>query len=138
MRHKGIDTMADTVDVFEIFYSELITVVPMIINELVIKLYSANLLSRHHKNSIDSLAVGAEKTQYLLEKVIYPGLKNGYTKYFDEMLKIMESSDDALVKYLADKIHKFSTSSSMPSVDQTPATQSEGNYVCSHCIVVAV
>ena len=40
----------------------------------------------------------------------------------------MESSDDPTVNYLVDEIRKFSTSSSMSSVDQLkPAVQSRGN-----------
>ena len=40
----------------------------------------------------------------------------------------MESSDDPTVNYLVNEIHKFSTSSSMSSVDHTQTTQSKGNY----------
>ena len=44
------------------------------------------------------------------------------------MLRIMESSDDPTVNYLVDKMHKFHTPPSMPSVNQTQAIQSKGNY----------
>ena len=100
----------------------------MIINDLVNKLYSAELLSGNHKDCIDSLASGKEKAEYFLDKVIKPGLEINYTKLFDEMLRVMESSDDPTVNYLVNEIHKFSTSSSMSSVDQTQATQTKGNY----------
>ena len=58
--------------------------------------------------------------------MIKPGVEINYTKLFDEMLRVMESSDDPTVNYLVKEIQKFSTSSSMSSVDQ--ATRSKGNY----------
>ena len=76
--------MADTMDVFEKFYSELTTVVPIIINDLVTKLYADKLLSGNHKDYIDSLAKGKEKTKYFLDEVIKPGQKINYMKLFDE------------------------------------------------------
>ena len=120
--------MVDILDVFKKFYSELTKVLPMIINDLANNLYSDKLLSGNHKDCIDSLATGKEKTEYLLDKVIKPGLEINYTKLFDEMLRVMESSDDPTVNYLVNEIHKFSgTSSSMSSVDRLkPAVQSRG------------
>ena len=79
--------MAKGVDVFKKFYPELTEVLPMVINSLVTKLYSDKLLSGNHKDCIDSLAPGKEKTEYFLDKVIKPGLTINYTKLFDEMLK---------------------------------------------------
>ena len=114
--------MADAVDVFKKFYSKLTKVLPMIINSLVTKLYSDKLLSGDQKSSIDSLASSKEKTVYFLDEVIKPGLEIHYTKLFDEMLRVMESSDDPTVNYLVNEIYKFSTSSSMPSA------QAKGNY----------
>ena len=122
------DEMADTLDGFKKFYSQLTKVLPMIINDLVTKLYSDKLLSGNHKDCIDALKTGKEKTEYLLDKVIKPGLTIKYTKLFDETLRVMESSDDPTVNYLVNEIHKFSTSSSMSSVDRPkPAVQSRGN-----------
>ena len=120
--------MVNTLDVFKKFYLELTEVLPMIITSLVTKLYSHNLLSDNHKDFIDSLATSKDKTEYFLDKVIKPGLPIKYTNFFDEMLRVMESSDDPTVNYLIDEIHKFSTPHSMPSVDQPkPFTQSKGN-----------
>ena len=65
--------------------------------------------------------------------MIKPGLEIKYTKLFDEMLKIMESSDDATVNCLVNKVHEFSISSSMLSVVETQTTQSEGDY-CDTCV----
>ena len=120
--------MTNTLDVFKKFYSELTEVLPMVISSLVTKLYSDKLLSDNHKDCIDSLTTGKKKTEYFLDKVIKPGLTINYTKLFDEMLRVMESSDDPTVNYLVNEIHKFSISSSMSSVDQLkPAVQSRGN-----------
>ena len=110
--------MADTVDVFKQFYSELTKVLPMIITTLVTKLYSNKLLSGDQKSTIDSLATTKEKAVYFLDEVIKPGLEINYTKLFDEMLRVMESSDDPTVNYLVNEIHKFSTSSSIPTQDK--------------------
>ena len=119
--------MANTLDIFKKFYPELTEVLPMVITSLVTKLYSDKLLSGNHKDCIDSLATGKDKTEYFLDKVIKPGLTINYTKLFDEMLRVMESSDDPTVNYLVNEIHKFSTSSSMPSGDQLkPVVQSRG------------
>ena len=124
----NVNIMANKMDAFKKFYSGLIKVVPMIINDVVTKMYCDKLLSGNHKDCIDSLATGKEKTEYLLDKVIKPGLEIDYTKLFDEMLRVMESSDDPTVNYLVNEIQKFSTSSSMSPVDQTLATRSKGDY----------
>ena len=117
--------MANTLDVFKKFYSELTAVLPMIITSLVTKFYSAKLLSGDQKSSIDSLATGKEKTVYFLDDVIKPSLEIKYTILFDEMLKIMESIDNPTVRYLVDEINKFGKSLSPSPPIQ--ATQSKGN-----------
>ena len=120
--------MADAIDVFKKFYSELTKVLPMIINNLVTTLYSDKLLSGDHKDRIESLLTDREKTEYFLDRVIKPGLEIEYTKQFDEMLRVMKTSDDSAVNYLVNKIQKF-TSTTMLSADQNQTT-SKGNY-CS-------
>ena len=99
--------MANAIDVFKKFYSELTKVLPMIINNLVTKLYSSELLSGDHKGYINSLLTTKEKTEYFLDKVIKPGLEIKYTKQFDEMLRVMKTSDDCAVIYLVGEIQKF-------------------------------
>ena len=96
----NVDIMANKMDAFQKFYLELTEVLPMIINSLVTRLYSDKLLSGNHKDCMDSLATGKEKTEYFLDKVIKPGLAIKYTKLFDEMLRVMESNDDPTVNYL--------------------------------------
>ena len=96
--------MASAIDVFKKFYSELTKVLPTIINNLVTTLYSNKLLSGDHKESIDYLLTNKEKTEYLLDKVIRPGLEIEYAGLFIEVLEIMRTSDDRTVNYLIDKI----------------------------------
>ena len=112
----------DPIDVFKKFYSELTKVLPMIINNLVTTLYSNELLSGDHKGCIDSLPTTKEKTEYFLDKVIKPGLEIKYTKQFDEMLRVMRTSDDSAVNYLVDEMQKFTTS----SVDQKQSATCKG------------
>jgi len=92
-------------DAFKEFYTKLEEVLP--IGSLKSQFYSRNLLSNDHKSKLDVLTGDKEKVEYFLDKVIKPGLQIGYTKQFDEMLLIMQNSDDPPVKYLADEIIKF-------------------------------
>ena len=118
--------MANAMDIFKKFYSELTKVLPMIINILVTTFYSSKLLSGDHKDHIDSLPTNKEKAEYFLDKVIKPGLEIKYTEQFDEMLKMMTNSDDPAVKYLVDEMQKLSTLSSVSSVDQNQPTTCKG------------
>jgi len=92
-------------DAFKEFYTKLEKVLP--IDSLKSQFYSRNLLSNDHKSKLDAMTGDKEKVEYFLDKVINPGLQIGYTKQFDEMLLIMQNSDDPPVKYLADEIIKF-------------------------------
>ena len=118
--------MANAMDVFKKFYSELTKVLPMIINILVTTFYCSKLLSGDHKSRIDSLPTDREKAEYFLNEVIKPGLEIKYTEQFDEMLKVMTNSDDPAVKYLVDEMQKFVASSSVSSVDQNQPTTCKG------------
>jgi len=80
--HLGVNEMADAIDVFKQFYSELTKVLPMIINSLVTKLYSDKLLSGDHKTEIDSLSSKPRKTEYFLDKVVRAGLEIKYIQKF--------------------------------------------------------
>ena len=117
--------MANAVDVFKKFYSELTKVLPMIINILVTTFYSRELLSGDRKDRIDSLSTEREKTKYFLDKVVKPGLEIKYTEQFDEMLRVMKNSDDPAVKYLVDEMQKF-ISTANSSVGQKQPTAREG------------
>lgn len=89
---------------FKEFYPKLLEVLPT--SHLISQFYSRNLLSDDHKCKLDALTNEKERAEYFLDKVIKPGLQIDYTKQFDEMLLIMQSSDDPLVKYLADEVKK--------------------------------
>ena len=127
--------MADAIDVFKNFYSELTKVLPMIINNLVTKLYSTGLLSGDHKSRIESLSTDKEKTEYFLDKVIKPGLEIKYTKQFDEMLRVMRSSDDCAIIYLVDEIQKFisgsSSSMSLLGIGEKQSVEAKGMHTIS-------
>ena len=114
--------MANAIDVFKKFYLELTKVLPIIINTLVNILYSKELLSGDHKGCIDSLPTTKEKTEYFLDRVIKPGLEIKYTKQFDEMLRVMRTSDDSAVNYLVNEMQKFT----MSSVDQKQSATCKG------------
>ena len=124
--------MANAMDIFKKFYSELTKVLPMIINILVTTFYSSKLLSGDHKGRIDSLPTDREKTKYFLDEVIKPGLEIKYTKQFDEMLKVMTNSDDPAVNYLVDEMQKF-VSTSVSSVDQNQPTTCKGITILLYC-----
>ena len=119
-------------DVFKKFYSELTKVLPMIINNLVTKLYSDKPLSGDHKGRMESLLTDKEKTEYFLDKVIKPALEIKYTKQFNEMLRLIKTSDDCTIVYLVDEIQKFmsylpsGTDSSVPLVVEKEST-AKGN-----------
>ena len=97
----------------------------MIINNLVTTLYSKELLSGDHKSRIESLLTDKEKTEYFLDRVIKPGLEIKYTKQFDEMLRVMGTSDDSAVNYLVDEMRKFT----MSSVDQIQSATCKGTII---------
>ena len=97
---------------FKKFYPSLLEILP--VDVLTIQLFSKNLLSDTHKDKLDSLAASKainrkEKAKYFLDEVITPGLRIKYTEQFDEMLVIMEDSDDPPVKFLASEITKSLT-----------------------------
>ena len=95
-------------------------------------LYSNELLSGDNKGYIDSFLTNKEKTEYLLDKVIKPGLEIEYTELFDEMLRIMKTSDDRTVNYLVDKIEKFTLRAPPLPVEQKPVA-SQGNHTNNTC-----
>ena len=118
--------MANAIDIFKKFYSELNKVLPMIISALVTQLYSSGLLSGDSKGCIDALPTHKEKTEYFLDSVIKPGLEIECTEQFDEMLKVMRTSDEVAVKCLFDKIEEFMSTTSCKGTSKgtvQPATQ---------------
>jgi len=123
-------TMAKTAkDAFVEYYSSLLEVLP--INTLVSTLYSKKLLSEDHKKKIDSLSTQREKSSYFLDNVINPGLIVGYTKLFEEMLKVMESSDDPVANHVIEQIKMFmGCSLSTDHEISYREVSSKGKYIC--------
>ena len=99
--------MASAIDVFKKFYSDFTKLLPMIINKLVARFYSDGYLSGDHKSRIDSLPTDEEKTGYFLDRVIKPGLETKFTEQFDEMLRVMKTSDDCAIGNLVEEVQKF-------------------------------
>ena len=91
-------------DAFKGFYPKLLEIIP--ISHLITQFYSRTLLSDDHKGKLDAMGTDKEKAEYFLDKVIRRGLQIDYTEQFDEMLSIMQNSDDPPVKYLADEVLK--------------------------------
>ena len=104
---RGVDFKMATSSkgAFKEFYPKLLEIIP--ISHLITQFYSRTLLSHDHKGELDAMATDKEKAKYFLDKVIKPGLQIDYTEQFDEMLLIMQNSDDPPVKYLADEVTKF-------------------------------
>jgi len=90
---------------FKEFYSRLVKVLPM--SSISSDLYSHDLLPGDHKDTINALDTQKKKAEYFLDHVIKPGLEIGYTGQFDEILKVMDSSNDPPVKFLVGRIKKF-------------------------------
>ena len=99
-------------------------------NNLVTKLYSVKLLSGDQKSNIDSQPTNKEKAKYFLDSVIEPSLKVKFTKLFDEMVKVMITSDNPTVNYLVDEVRKFSPASipAIPARDGEKESTPKGNY----------
>ena len=129
---RGVVTMAKRIDVLKKFYSEFTKVLPMIINDLVTTMYSSGLLSGDNKGNINSLPTNKGKVEYLLDKVIRPGLEIEYAEQFDEMLKVMRTSDDPAVNYLVDMVDKFTSATKLLSVDQVHVTSRGNHHKCMH------
>ena len=87
------------------FYTQLSIILP--IDDLVHRLYSQDLLSSHHRTELRKLIAKDDKIKYFLDNVLDPSIDIGYTMQFDEMVNLMENSDDSAVKYLVKKIQDF-------------------------------
>ena len=104
---------------FQNFYPKLLKVLP--INSILTDFYSHGLLPGDHKANIDALDTQKRKAEYFLDYIIKPGIEVGYTGQFDKMLKVMETSDDPAVKFVAEEIRRFCVScSEMSREPETP------------------
>jgi len=75
-------------------------------NDMSSDLYSNDLLPGNHKAKIEALDTQKEKAEYFLDNVIEPGMAIGYTGVFNDLLRVMENSDNRPLKDLAGKIKK--------------------------------
>ena len=107
---------------FQKFYPKLLKVLPM--NSIVTDFYSRGLLPGDHKANIDALDTQKRKAEYFLDCVIKPGLEVGYMGQFDEMVKVMETSDDPAVKFVATEMRKFDSSESSSESSRDPQRNS--------------
>ena len=102
-----------TEDIFKEFYPKLLEILP--VECLIIQFFSKELISSAEKDKLEAFSSDKEKAKYFLNKVIEPGLKIGYMDQFDEMLAVMENSNDrSPVKFLATEMKKLLKS---PTVD---------------------
>ena len=119
------------------FYSDLTSVLP--IGHLIPCLYSKGIISSESVSELKALD-GCERVGYFLDKVLIPGVRIGYTELFENLLGVMEVSDDGAVKYLAGKIRMFlskdSTTSIIPSTAATPIDI--GSYFIRPCCVAII
>ena len=104
--------------VFQNFYPKLLKVLP--INSILTDFYSHGLLPGDHKANIDALDTQKRKAEYFLDYVIKPGIEVGYTGQFDNMLKVMETSDDPAVKFVAEEIRRYVSCGEMSREPETP------------------
>ena len=77
--------------VYKKFYSDLLEA-DLLIDSLTKGLQSINLFTDHHKNELEACDTQRAKIQYVLDRIIEPDLKDGETRSFDVLLKIMEKS----------------------------------------------
>ena len=124
-----------TEDIFKEFYPQLLEVLP--VDCLISQFISKKLLSSAHKGKLQEMSTNSGRKKYFLDKVIEPGVKIRYKDQFDEMLALMEKSDDPPVKFLADKMMKSRFPPTPTLYDQTPTqtiipqnTESQCKCVC--------
>ena len=124
--------------VFRTFYAKLLKVLPM--KTIVIEFYSRNLLPGDHKANIEALDTQKQKAEYFLDYVIKPGIEVGYTGQFDEMLKVMEISDDPAVKFVVGEIKGCSNNESTRDLQQNSESIGEYHHItkrmCSQASVL--
>jgi len=116
--HFLSETMAEvkgTYKAFTKFYAKLTKALPM--DDLLDEFYANRLLPDDHKAKIESLRTRKEKAQYFLDEIIKRGLSIGYTKQFNEMINVMESSNDPVLKNLSKQIQEYAFSISPNSSD---------------------
>ena len=77
------------------------------------KLYSCDLLPDDNKEHVQSLPTGANKAMYFLDHVIKPSVATGADSSFDQLLNVMEDSEQGikeLAKLIRTSLRKRSNS----------------------------
>ena len=121
-------------DIFKEFYPQLLEILP--VDCLINQFFSKQLLSSAHKSNLQDISTNRGRAKYFLDEVIQPGVNIGYYKQFDEMLAVMEKSDNPPVKFLADKMMKSRFPPTPTHFDPTPSqaipqnTESQCKCVC--------
>ena len=100
------------------FHEQLSIILP--IDDLVQHLYSQDLLSKHHKDQLKKLTARDDKIRYFFDDMLDPSIRVGYLGLFDEMLSLMENSDDSVVKFIAKKIQSSLSSEAPSEATETP------------------
>ena len=99
-------TMAD-VECFRKAFKEFhIKLTELPINDMIEELYTKNLLPGDHKAKVKSQSTPKEMAQHFLDAVIKPSLEIGYTQQFEQLISIMESSDNPALPFLAQQIRE--------------------------------
>ena len=99
-----VDIERKVAKVYRTFYRKLLIILP--VEDIVRNFYSRELISNDHKKEIDSYSCLKDKIKYFLDDVIHPSIQIGLFTQFNEMLVVMESSDNIAVKFVADNIKK--------------------------------
>ena len=67
-------------------------------------LYSKYIITLPEKQKIDNITLNKEKNQCFFDEVLIPSLKVGMTEKYKAFIKVLEESDDSLLKFMAGKI----------------------------------
>ena len=98
-------TIATVMEVYKLFYADLIKVLPMDDITFIGQLYSQDLLPGDLKGKVKSHSTQAEKASYFLDHVIEPSLSTSDSKEsFERLISVMKRYNTPAVKELASKI----------------------------------
>ena len=105
-------------------YPNLVKLLP--ISELVDHLYCRELLSNNRKTKLDSFTSREEKIRCFLDEILIPGLNINYKGHFDEMVTMMEGSDDVLTRCLVKNLISPDSASDYASETDASSTADTG------------
>ena len=120
------ETMAETRRTVKDWYPDLLKQLP--INKLVDRFESLHLIGPDRKSKLDSLTSPEEKVKYFVDDMLSPGLALEFTGHFDEMVKMMEESDDISMKHLVEKMTRELSIAFSKDRSAEKDTSDEGTY----------